>query len=490
MPVKTAAAYIRVSDARQDEYSPASQLRLVREYAAKNGYLIPEEYVYYDDGISGSTASRRTAFRDMIAAAKQKDPPFQAILVWKFSRFARNQEESIVYKNLLKKNGVAVISVSEPISDDPFGGLIERIIEWMDEYYLIRLGPEVRRGMAERASGGLPVVPPPFGYLHDKATGQWFPDPDRAPVVREIFRRFVSGEGMQAIARSLNARGVRSKRGNPIDHRGVEYILKNPAYIGKLRFNPSGKKAAIRDFDYDADGAILVDGPHEPLIDVSLFDAAQQRFKEIRALYGKYQRPEQKQEYMLKGLVRCSACGATLTLVCAKSAPSLQCHRYSKGQCETSHFVRIPAAEAAVIDGLRKVAAGLPVHIDPPPSGSADAEPAVKAVADLEAQKAAALRRLDRLTDGYLNGAFTLDSFKQLKAALESDLADRKAAALAAAAADADAPQLLRRRVADVLAVVTDPASSETSKAVALRSVLSSVTFNRPLGTFDLHFHL
>ena len=73
------------------------------------------------------------------------------ILVWKYSRFARNQEESIVYKSMLKKDHVEVISISEPLVDGPFGSLIERIIEWMDEYYSIRLSGEVLRGMKEKA---------------------------------------------------------------------------------------------------------------------------------------------------------------------------------------------------------------------------------------------------------------------------------------------------------------------------------------------------
>lgn len=53
------------------------------------------------------------------------------------SRFARNQEESIVYKSMLRnKCHVDVVSISEPLIEGPFGGLIERIIEWMDEFTL------------------------------------------------------------------------------------------------------------------------------------------------------------------------------------------------------------------------------------------------------------------------------------------------------------------------------------------------------------------
>ena len=133
------ALYVRVSTDKQDELSPDAQIRLGTEYAKKNGLHVSKEHTYIEHGISGRKADKRPEFLRMIAAAKSEEHPFDVILVWKFSRFARNQEESIVYKSLLRKKcGVDVVSVSEPIIDGPFGGLIERIIEWMDEYYSIR----------------------------------------------------------------------------------------------------------------------------------------------------------------------------------------------------------------------------------------------------------------------------------------------------------------------------------------------------------------
>ena len=144
---KTGAIYICVSTDKQEELSPDAQLRLLMDYAKKNSIDVPEEYIYQDNGISGRKANKRPAFQNMIALAKSKEHPIDTIIVWKFSRFARNQEESIVYKSLLSKNSVDVVSVSEPLIDGPFGSLIERIIEWMDEYYSIRLSGEVMRGM-------------------------------------------------------------------------------------------------------------------------------------------------------------------------------------------------------------------------------------------------------------------------------------------------------------------------------------------------------
>ena len=134
--MKTVCAYIRVSTDSQEEYSPDAQIRLLKEYAASHDMTIID--IYQDLGISGRNADKRPQFQDMIAMAKSKEHPYDAILVWKFSRFARNQEESIVYKSLLKKNLVDVVSVSEPLPEGVIGELVERIFEWMDEYYSIQ----------------------------------------------------------------------------------------------------------------------------------------------------------------------------------------------------------------------------------------------------------------------------------------------------------------------------------------------------------------
>ena len=105
--IKTAAAYIRVSTDRQEELSPDAQRRELKNYAKKNGIMITD--IFEDTGISGRNAEKRPAFQKMISYAKSKEHPYDYILVWKFSRFARNQEESIVYKSLLQKNGVEVV---------------------------------------------------------------------------------------------------------------------------------------------------------------------------------------------------------------------------------------------------------------------------------------------------------------------------------------------------------------------------------------------
>ena len=161
----TAAAYIRVSTEDQMEFSPDSQLRSIQAYALNHHIELLPAHIYLDEGISGRNASKRPAFLQMIANAKKKPHPFDLILLWKFSRFARNRQDSIFYKSMLRREcGIDVISITEPLSPDPTSILIEALLEAMDEYYSVNLAQEVRRGMNEKFRRGGIVSIPPFGY--------------------------------------------------------------------------------------------------------------------------------------------------------------------------------------------------------------------------------------------------------------------------------------------------------------------------------------
>ncbi len=101
-PPRLGACYIRVSTEEQAEYSPASQLHEIQEFAARNNITLLNSHIYIDSGISGRK-DNRPAFQQMIAAAKGNPRPFDVVLVYKYSRFARDRENSIVYKNILRK---------------------------------------------------------------------------------------------------------------------------------------------------------------------------------------------------------------------------------------------------------------------------------------------------------------------------------------------------------------------------------------------------
>ena len=271
-----AAAYIRVSTDDQIEFSPASQLSHIRTYAEHHNLLLPDCHIYVDEGISGRTAAKRPAFLKMIAAARETPRPFDVILVWKYSRFARSRQDSIFYKSLLRREcGIEVISITEPLSDDPTSILMEALLEAMDEYYSVNLGQEVRRGMQEKFKRGGVVSIPPFGY--QVVDGHFVPDQVQAPYVSMIYQQFLAGSTCPEIARFLNDSGIRTSRGNPFDGRAVRYILTNPFYIGILR--RQAHPTAAHDHFYQNTAMDYAQGTHVPLFSPALFDQVQQKLK-------------------------------------------------------------------------------------------------------------------------------------------------------------------------------------------------------------------
>lgn len=475
--MKIAAAYLRVSTERQDEYSLDSQLKLIRDYAASNDYIVPDEFVFIDDGISGRSAEKRPEFLRMIGTAKEKDSPFEAILVWKFSRFARNQEESIVYKSMLARCGVAVVSISEPLAEGAFGSLIERILEWMDEFYSIRLSGEVRRGMTERVSRGEPVTIPSFGYdIEDKV---YVPN-EHADTVRRIYSDYLAGKGVAAIARELGAEGVRTRRGKLPENRWVQYILENPVYIGKLRWSPDGKQNYTR--DDPRDDALLVDGCHEHIIDDETWAAVQAKIERSKRGRIPYQRREQPVSWMLKGLVRCGSCGSTLVYQ-STACPTMQCHKYAHGACPTSHALSIAKANRLVIAALESCTAASMFPVSPQAVKPATDEPDYNKLIRQEQQK------LRRLMDAYEEGIYTIEEFAERRAKLDDKIAKLQKQAEKNTPAIIDV-QEYKARVLDVLDIIKSDSVSEADKNTALKSIISYIVYEKANNRLALYFYV
>lgn len=348
---KNACAYVRVSTDRQEELSPDAQKRLIADYCKKNDLRLKDEHIFVENGISGKKADRRPLFQNMIAMAKSGEHPFDIILVWKFSRFARNQEESIVYKAMLKRAGVEVVSISEPTVDGPFGSLIERIIEWMDEYYSIRLSGEVMRGMTEKALRGGYQSAMPMGYKMNKETGIPEIYEPEAQTVRLIFDSYLAPDGsFTAIAKRLNALGYKTKRGAPFERRSVMYILQNPFYCGMVRWNRQKREShAVK----DRSEWIIATGAHAPIIGRDDFDRVQELIA-ARAHSGGAKK-DCGLKHWLSGIVKCSDCGGSLTANSPRGSrpASFQCCNYNKRLCPHSHYVRADTLENAVCEGLK-----------------------------------------------------------------------------------------------------------------------------------------
>ncbi|HCR73136.1 MAG TPA: recombinase family protein [Ruminococcus sp.] len=473
--MKTGACYIRVSTEEQTEYSPDSQLKAIREYAKRNDIIIPEEFIYIDDGISGRKAEKRPSFMQMIGTAKLKPKPFDVILLWKFSRFARNREDSIVYKSMLRKQcGIDVISISEQLGEDKTSILIEALIEAMDEYYSINLAEEVRRGMAEKARRGEVVSSPPYGY--NVENNVFIIDIETAKIVRMIFNDYLSGMGCYEIARKLNSAGIRTRNNNPWENRTVEYILKNAVYTGKLLWTPNKKKTC----DYNNPETIISQGHHKPIIDNETFEKVQKMISENKKKYPRYAR-HCNVEFMLKGLVRCDKCGATLVL--SSVGNGLQCYKYSKGICPESHYISLNKINKSVIDAMKNDTQNQSFIIETDNNKSnSDSDDISAALIKKEEKK------LERIREAYEAGVDTLDEYRQNKLKISSRIEELKKNLKPVLTAQ-EADRLISEKISQNIGILEDDKSSETVKNEIIRSFVSKVIFIKSKGIIEVHYH-
>ncbi|MGN0486624.1 MAG: recombinase family protein [Acutalibacteraceae bacterium] len=476
---RIAACYIRVSTEEQIEYSPQSQLKEIRKYAKEHNYYIPDEYVFADEGISGRSTAKRPAFNRMIAAAKRKPKPFEAVLLWKFSRFARNRTDAIVYKNLLRNQcGIDVISISESLGDDKGTAVIlESMFEAMDEYYSINLSAEVKRTMQMKAENGEALIPAPFGYQNENK--QFVIDPERAPIVRMIFDSYEKGCGTRKIAVMLGNMGVRTKRGNLPDNRFVEYILRNPVYIGKIRWS-DGRQNNRRRFKGDLTAFHLYDGQHEAIISPEQFDRVQKALEEAAKQYSKYQRKEAPKDFMLKGLVRCSSCGGTLTKSSA-ATPSLQCHNYSRGSCHTSHHITIAKLDSLISQALKAAVSTLNFDIEVKSGNSCQDYFILSKMLDNEK------RKLGKVKIAYEEGIDSLEEYKQNKARITANISRIEKDMFEAS--KTPNKEIFANKIGEVIDIIESPAVSPSEKNAALRTIISKIELCRPGNNIRIFFY-
>ena len=223
----TGIIYARYSSDNQREESIDGQIRECKEFAKKNDIRIIDTYI--DRALSAKT-DNRPSFQQMIKDSSKG--LFDVIIVWKLDRFARNRYDSAHYKNILKKNGVKVISATEAISSGAEGILLESMLESYAEYYSAELAEKINRGLTENAlkckyNGGSVA----FGYMIDDE--QHFQiNPTLAPVVLNIFNDYISGKTQKEIRDELNNKGLKNANGREFTINNISKILTNRRYVG------------------------------------------------------------------------------------------------------------------------------------------------------------------------------------------------------------------------------------------------------------------
>jgi DNA invertase Pin-like site-specific DNA recombinase len=308
-----AVIYVRVSSDKQDvELSTSAQLKLLREFAHKQDFHIIREFV--DEAETGKNSSR-PEFEKMMAMARRSEKPFDVVLVYKLSRFARNRLDSIVNKAMLKKRGIQVTSLSEKFDDSSHGMLMEAITECPDEFYSNNLGEEVTRGMRESASRGFYLsARPPYGYkklrVQDGNMERTKLDivPYQAKLVQSIFDDILYGKGLIDIARDLNGRSIPGPNKKGWNKTSLYHILHNEIYIGTWIWGKNSKRNL---------GPIRVENAFPSIIERDKFNRVQEMLKERTPAETHPRRTASR--FLLSGIVRCFYCGRALIGRDAKS---------------------------------------------------------------------------------------------------------------------------------------------------------------------------
>jgi len=300
--------YCRYSSDNQSEESIEGQLRECKNFCERQGMTVVKSYI---DRALSAKSDRRPDFQNLIRDSEKR--LFEAVVVWKLDRFSRNRYDSAYYKRLLRKNGVRVISATEPISDDAAGILLESMLEGYAEFYSAELSEKIRRGQTENAlkckynGTGLAL-----GYQVDNDR-HFQIDETVAPVIQDAFQRYADGGTVKDVTHWLNSKNVKNNKGNSLTANAATRLLKNRMYIGEYKY-----------------GEHIVPGGVPAIIDEALFNRVQERFEKNKRMPTHFKAED---EYILTTKLFCGKCGNFLVGESGKSRTGA-IHRYYK--CSTA----------------------------------------------------------------------------------------------------------------------------------------------------------
>jgi site-specific DNA recombinase len=301
--------YLRVStkgqaekDLTEEGFSIVAQREACVRRIRDEGWELLDEYV--DKGESARTADRPRLRAMLARIAEEAD--VEAVVVHKVDRLARNMEDHVAIRALLRRRGVALVSVTENLDETASGRLVEGIHALMAEFYSANLAAEVRKGMGQKAKlGGYPHRAP-LGYLNirepigGRQVAHIVPDPERAPLVRAAFELYATGEWtVERLAEEMAHRGLRNRGrdghypAKAVTVSGLARLLAHRAYVGVVEWD-----------------AVEYEGQHEPLVDRATFEKVQELLA-ARAMRGTRER---RHHHYLKGVLVCGVCGRRLSI--------------------------------------------------------------------------------------------------------------------------------------------------------------------------------
>jgi len=332
-----ALAYVRVSrideDERERKLSPAMQRDMALALPELRGFAVE---TYEDLDRSGKDTLGRPGYRALLDRLARSDVRY--VVAYDQSRITRNVSDLQLFRDALLRHGALFIEaatgrVLDPADEDQELG--SNVLGSVDQHYRRKVARRVRDSLANKAAGGDLVGPVPCGYVRRRAINEanghvtkvWVEvDEGTADVIRTIFREYASGgHSYKSLARWLNVRGVQPPRkhnvgrgarpaGSPAHAAiftadSIKDILRNPRYAGRV---------PLRD-------GRTVAGTYPALVDAATFGACERiRTSQGFAVKRDPGTGRSSSSYLLSGLLRCAACGSTMTAPIPKSAAPIR----------------------------------------------------------------------------------------------------------------------------------------------------------------------
>lgn len=462
--MKLAVAYERKSTDMQ-EYSIDDQDRIITEYADRNDYKIIRRYK--DEGISGRNAEKRPAFMQMIEDSEFGD--FDTVLIYDSSRFARNLEQSLIYKSILKRNNVTLISVTEPTTADEDTSLLtDALLGAMNEMYVRKLSKNVKRGVESKLLRGEWFGNPPHGYI--KVNKALVIEPKEAEIIRYIFDAVLSGETYYSIFKHLHSAGIKTRRGLDFCTRSIYSILTNQAYRGYLETTVDGVTRLIK-------------AKHDPIIDEETFSKVQQIVIDRKIKHNYKQKPRETGRHWLSGLIRCANCNSIFVYVDkASRSPRFRCSGYGQSICHVP-TVMVSVVEDMVLNTLDQIQFcdsnylySLNIRV-----------PAPTSMIDYDAKIRQLNLKLTRAKQAYLAEIDTLDEYRDNKNRISAEIAEIEAAKKKSETPKVD-PEAFRAKALDAVEVIKSDKTGLEEKKAASRGLFEKIVFDSATRDMQLYF--
>jgi site-specific DNA recombinase len=328
---KPAAIYARVSSDRQKEQNTiASQTAALREYAQSHQYAIPPEWIFEDDGYSGSVLARPglERLRDLA-----NEGAIETVLIYGPDRLSRNYAYQTLLLEEFARHGAEVVFLKGPAAETPEDRLLVQFQGMIAEYERAQIAERCRRGKRYRAKAGVVNVlssAAPYGYGYVKKTelakAYYEVVESEAAVVRQIFNLYTTEhQSIRSIVRMLNGQKIPTRSKKSVwQHATLWTLLRNPAYEGRACFGktakgpPSQRLTRLRRRKGLPASRHPVKRPRPPeewieipvpaLVSKETFALAQERLAANKKLSARHT----KTPSVLQGLLVCAHCGYAL----------------------------------------------------------------------------------------------------------------------------------------------------------------------------------